>query len=410
MKASNTIKSKLLSMLVFCYVMSSLALSGIPNWSKLSAGFAAVLWVALFAYSYPNKPLLQKWYLPPILFIAFCGFLTLLGSDTATDMLITTTVAWMGGIAVGLALRDSVSVKVVLTAMVGASLANVIAVLYGFDAYAIYHADLREVSEEVLLRRPTGLLDNPNLLALQAILPIFALFLWREYSNKILYVVGITCAVYAFIVSGSLKGVYLLIAIVVYIIITSINKTSLIKLAPIVILSVIAAPFYLSLLGSGNYFNDVLAIERIGLVFSGQESSFNERYSFIILGWEAFSASPIWGHGLDMFRIVSRSGLYSHNNIIELAVSGGILLLVFYYSIFFHIFRRAKKTFSYDDPRYIRYTLLLCILFLLDFTIVSYSVKMIALILSMMLAIPESVKNSDNKMKAIHPAKYLTKQ
>lgn len=63
------------------------------------------------------------------------------------------------------------------------------------------------------------------------------------------------------------------------------------------------------------------------------DASTNTRISYIELGWEYFKEKPFTGYGLDCFRHLKGSyETYSHNNYIELLVSGGILSLVLYYS------------------------------------------------------------------------------
>lgn len=62
------------------------------------------------------------------------------------------------------------------------------------------------------------------------------------------------------------------------------------------------------------------------------EGSLNERLSLLRQGWEMFSERPLTGWGFDCYRFngVTRA-TYSHNNYLELLVSGGVFALLLYY-------------------------------------------------------------------------------
>lgn len=65
---------------------------------------------------------------------------------------------------------------------------------------------------------------------------------------------------------------------------------------------------------------------------STEEASLNTRNTLTERGWEYFLMEPYRGYGLDNFKNLPRTyGVYSHNNYIELLVSGGIIALFLYY-------------------------------------------------------------------------------
>jgi O-antigen ligase len=76
-------------------------------------------------------------------------------------------------------------------------------------------------------------------------------------------------------------------------------------------------------------------MESLFIMFSGNDvgdASIATRNLYIERGWNYFLARPWTGYGLDCFRDLPGSyGTYSHNNFIELLVSGGILSFLFYY-------------------------------------------------------------------------------
>jgi O-antigen ligase len=389
-------KSTLLSFLVFGYVLSSLTLSGIPGFSLFSAGFCFLLFIFIIIYSFVGILKIERWVIPPFLFILHCGLLAILAGQTALDAFITTLVSWGGAVLVAIAVRDSVSIRVVFIAFAFASVANMIAIFYGFDAYALYVADYRVISEDALLKRPNGLVGNSNLLAIQAILPVFALFLWRNQANWLLWLITSVCMVHAFLVTGSRKSVLLMSLLLFFIVFVDKNKDLVRKIY--FSIGFLIAGFVLvwafDKFGLGfSSLNEVVAIDRITLAFEGKDDSFIDRFDFIGIGWSLFIESPIWGSGLDTFRYISGLGLYSHNNLIELAVSGGVLLLITYHAIFLHIILRARKTFELNDSRRLGYLFMVIVLFILGFAMVSYNNKIISILLALLLANPTFIED-----------------
>lgn len=63
-------------------------------------------------------------------------------------------------------------------------------------------------------------------------------------------------------------------------------------------------------------------------------SSDNLRAELIRYGLELFAENPLLGYGLNNYQLFHWSGLYSHNNYIEVLVSLGIMGFLIYYSIF----------------------------------------------------------------------------
>ncbi len=64
------------------------------------------------------------------------------------------------------------------------------------------------------------------------------------------------------------------------------------------------------------------------------ESDIN-RVKYINKAWELFKESPF---GIGFGSTIQKMGIYSHNNFLEILVSGGIIGFVVYYCLYFHIF------------------------------------------------------------------------
>ncbi len=76
-----------------------------------------------------------------------------------------------------------------------------------------------------------------------------------------------------------------------------------------------------------------------------KEASMNSRLDFIDLGMGVFLENPLTGIGLATFSSLAGSyGAYSHNNYVELLVSGGIVAIVLYYLPFVMLGIRLYRT------------------------------------------------------------------
>ena len=64
-----------------------------------------------------------------------------------------------------------------------------------------------------------------------------------------------------------------------------------------------------------------------------QDDSLRTRNTLINRGWNYFLSKPWRGYGLDGFKFLEGSyGMYSHNNFIEILVSGGVIAFAIYYT------------------------------------------------------------------------------
>lgn len=84
-----------------------------------------------------------------------------------------------------------------------------------------------------------------------------------------------------------------------------------------------------------------------GLLGNSGGSSFDTRADMIALGWEWFKQRPIFGYGLSNYSVMylAETGwsTYSHNNFIEILVSGGLVGFIIYYSVYIYLFIKLIK-------------------------------------------------------------------
>lgn len=115
---------------------------------------------------------------------------------------------------------------------------------------------------------------------------------------------------------------------------------------------------------------------------STEEASLRTRMSFVKLGWQYFKKEPWRGIGIDTFRHLPGSyKTYSHNNFIEILVSGGIIGFTLYYLNYLIVLLKglyvSRKCSGLSS---LCLSLVIMILFL-DYGMVSYYDRYILIIL-----------------------------
>jgi O-antigen ligase len=111
---------------------------------------------------------------------------------------------------------------------------------------------------------------------------------------------------------------------------------------------------------------------------AGFDDSANIRKEMISDGFDLWQKKPLLGYGISQYRFESVYDTYSHNNYIELLVSGGLVALISYYGVLVFLLFKGRKTHGQA-----RSILFFCLaLFLLwDVALVSFSVKQVWLLI-----------------------------
>lgn len=164
----------------------------------------------------------------------------------------------------------------------------------------------------------------------------YLIFLY-EYSESKRKVILISMAwvILISLLTGSRKGLVLIIlgSVSLIYMLNPDNKMKniiySILIMIILYILVMNVPIFYNIIGSR-----VEAYLKIFLGIDSGEASAQTRTLYIDLGLKYFKDKPWLGYGLDCFRHLPGSyGTYSHNNYIELLVSGGILSFIWYYLI-----------------------------------------------------------------------------
>jgi len=361
------------------YFVFGLGLSAVPNLSKLGFVFAFIGGILLVAF--PGK----KYSKVPFEWYAYSGlYLYLLATYLWSPV---SGFAPVGGILTvyfaALFIALSIHYKLisplllVLLCMIPGVI-NLVAYILGIN----YVTEIYDIADEAAFQRFGGFIGHPNAMVSRIMLPIFISVIFardlvksRAYTYWILPL-SILFGVFAVYSSGSKKAlVFFLIAVPLIISFYPKVRSSFL---PLSISGVIAMLFYYG--GGGVVLSDSSweVLVRIDQTLQVGDESTAERVWMLFHGWDIFLGAPFFGEGLDAFSYFSGLGYYSHNNIIELLVSGGLFAAVLYYGVFFTALIRAGMDVS------IAYMLGVFILFVaFDFTSVSFSDRGIQLVFSL---------------------------
>lgn len=135
------------------------------------------------------------------------------------------------------------------------------------------------------------------------------------------------------LLTGSRKG--LLIIILGLIVLIQLMEPK--KILKNLFIFTIAGIFFYNLILKVPQLYDVIGyrIEAMAQLIEGEsynEASLVSRVSYVELGWDMYRRRPWTGYGLDCFRLFRKAyGTYSHNNYIEMLVSGGNIAFLLYY-------------------------------------------------------------------------------
>jgi O-antigen ligase len=137
------------------------------------------------------------------------------------------------------------------------------------------------------------------------------------------------------------------------------------------------------------------------------DASLMSRNSYILLGWEYFKERPWTGYGLDNFRYFKGAyGTYSHNNYIEILVSGGIPAFLIYYVPIFIIIIQGIRLLRFKivdskitDLKALKSIIVLLIIVqILEYASVNYFQRLPLIITVMALVSLRNFKNQKRRL------------
>ncbi|MGY9038352.1 MAG: O-antigen ligase family protein [Rhodobacterales bacterium] len=375
--------------MIFAFVLSSLSLSGIPGLSRsndiIAAALAGYTLIKVSQYGW----IVPSWSLAPMLFLLASFVFAIMNSESGLSTYFSILPIWVGAISMALVIQDRKAEDSALTAMILAAAVNLIAVVLGFDSFATYNPLAEFVSETDLLNRASGLVGNANVFAIQGTFAFLALMVLRPEARTSVILVVWVIALHAVMTSGSRKGLGLIFFLSLYIVFVQyferrITRGRLVAIFATLLTVVVLMNQFETLL---NFLpiDNFTALNRVLIALAGQDTSFSERQFLISEATAAFIQRPIFGYGLGAFRHISSKGVYAHSNAVEIAVSGGVVLLMAYYSIYFVVLARLRKRFT-GDRAGMRVGLFAISILFIDISAVTYNLEVIPIFLMLVAA------------------------
>lgn len=190
--------------------------------------------------------------------------------------------------------------------------------------------------------RVAGLSKNANSFAFQMLTVIFAVFyLWRQkYNHFIRFLMWIILFVSAIgiIYSGSRNGFLCLFVFIFWWYLFC--KQKKLPKHPIFAYAILIAIFIIAYLSISSLLENTLIWQRVSTL---DDNSSQTRFFLYREGIEMIIKNPVFGIGLNNFSEVSKTGLYSHSDYIEVAANTGIIGFILYFSIYLILWRRLER-------------------------------------------------------------------
>ncbi len=365
--------SALIAIASFSYVLVSFGFTGVPSVSRIALISACAI-LTLLTFSF-NKLKIPYWIVLWSALYLYLALYSLVLEKVYYDMLGMMVATFVGTLAISLAvLNRRVSYSIIVYAAICASIINIIAVSMGI-----------ETSQDFEDGRFSGLIGNPNGLCIRMALTSFLIWLFPEKFCWFVKLASFPIIFYGMYITGSRKGLVYCAAFVLLILVDQIARTKLSRLVlygSIITACLVAAQENLQATAV-KYTSTITAVERAKIAINGHETSYDSRIRLMNTGIKIWKESPVWGHGFYQFANLSGYKTYSHNNYIELAVSGGVIALVLFYSVHAII---LKKSIALNLSCMLRVFIFLTAILFVDCAVVSFYDKAVMCSLGTLLA------------------------
>lgn len=367
--------------LSFAYIIASQALLDIPVWSASAVMLAVLLGGVMILGSVYRvwKLRVGKWLVVPVLFLSYCLLRCFPGiQETAPfNTFAQLASAFLGGLALALALRTGVSFQALVYAQVVANLLQIGSVLFGLGPAPPPGDDSF---------RYAGMTGNANLLALQLTLGACFIWLLPRKAGVFPCVFAVGAVAFAVAVTGSRKAILIGLFFLVLMLI------QLVALLPprhrriAGTLAVAITGLTGALLGPW-FFDGGAGILSLQRTLDYQDTSYFIRLDMIQQGLQLWQQAPLFGNGLDAFRGLSGQGTYAHNNYVELLCDLGLLGTLLFYALHAQVLLRAHQA----RPTLRFYCWVFVVMLLLaDMGYVSYTSKQSVMILMLLTVVTTS--------------------
>ena len=268
---------------------------------------------------------------------------------------------------------------------------------------------LFSVSDFSNIKRFGEELGNQNAIAvILTIAAVFSLVIYNK-EKKLWYLLFWLLMVIMIFLTGSRKGfIFILLgSVITFYSSYNINLKTILPVALLIFILLIS--FYYAIMNIELFYN--ILGRRIEQMVEGAfgegttDGSFNTRMNMIKYGWDWFKEKPLFGYGINNYKVLySRIGFeetYSHNNVIELLVSVGLIGTIIFYLSYLGVLVNAFKIRKEDRVLILAIVGIIIGYLIMSFGLVFYDSKHIAIIISMASVIPILYKKSLNRSVSI---------
>jgi O-antigen ligase len=322
--------------LLFPLIIGLLTLSFIPGWSNVM-----IVWGIVYVVIYLVYSMYMEYKIQPEVIIFFAWIVwSLTGMFFARDMDIYLSmlirVAQMGALIFVVA--GIISVKKDLSILfAGFAIGGIILALISFLS-----GEFLLVSNVEAELQAASIAENANVYAYHLLFVIISLlyFLDRVSSNtwRLLFVLLIVLIFLAIVFSGSRQG---FVASTLFIVLWFVNcKRKMILQNPKVALTLLLAI---------SVFVFVIIIYVLPQTHLGQrfidprKQTDNQRMDLYMDGFSMVQQYPIFGIGLNQYRVHSITNSYSHSYYMEVLTNTGIIGFIIYFSVYVILWRRLLR-------------------------------------------------------------------
>jgi O-antigen ligase len=217
---------------------------------------------------------------------------------------------------------------------------------------SIFTGQFQEATNIATQERAAGMVENANGFAYNLLFVIYAVFYFWNTKSSVLWRIFLTFIVaisaVGIVYSGSRTGI---LGFIIFI--SSwwyfCHRKTLPK-NPLKMYAVLLVLF-ISIYYSANY---VMSKTYLGKrVQTIEDNSSQTRFQLYKEGLDMIIHNPIFGVGLNNFRVLS-TGLYSHSNYLEIAASTGIIGFFLFYTIYLILWRRLNRLKRiYREPHFL---------------------------------------------------------
>lgn len=370
-------------------------------WYGLSAGIICVLFLEIKKKDIFKIGLNDFYSIWAVLVIAFfvVGLLWSANKGYAFDGLKTIVLMFAVNLLLAQKLKNKADINAILIANFIALIALMVYVLFKAD-FARWNVGFIKIGSVRLGNETLGENWNSNdlgiklcmgfSLSLHFLLSPIKLNLKKVY--KVLIRVALTVITFVFLVlallSGSKKVILMIVAIACLLAFLRAKKYKLLILLTLIIF-VVGLVFAVMKIQP---LYETIGIRFYRMFEELQDSSIRNdgssvtRIRMIKFGFELFKQRPLFGYGLNSFRVFYGAeygfDTYSHNNFIEILVSGGIVGFMLYYSIYIYVIVKLFKPAAIErEPIAILLFVVNLVFLISGFAFVSYTMTIVNLFL-----------------------------